>query len=121
MKRILIVDDDEHIRKMLSRFFKSEGYDVALAADGNEAIKSYHAHHPDLVIMDIIMPEREGMETIVELRHLSPDFKVIAISGGGEYTTSEENLEMAESLGAVRIVQKPIMPDELLKMVEELI
>ena len=83
MALILIIDDDDQIRRVLRKTLERDGYDVADAPNGKEGIRLYRENPADLVITDIIMPEKEGIETIRELRRDFPEVKIIAISGGG--------------------------------------
>ena len=82
MSRILIIEDDEHVRGMLRKMLERIGYDVFDAPDGKEGLDFYRNTPVDLVITDILMPEKEGIQTIMELRREFPDVKIIAISGG---------------------------------------
>ncbi len=119
MTRILVVDDDVEMRQMLRLMLEREGYMVVEAKDGNEAIESYRNKPADLIIMDIIMPEKEGIETIMELRRDFPDVKIIAISGGGSVPPGKY-VRMAEQLGAQRSFTKPFDRRELFKAIREL-
>jgi YesN/AraC family two-component response regulator len=119
MARILIIDDDPQILDILGQTLKREGHEVVKAPDGKEGLNLYRENPTDLVITDIIMPETEGIETIMELRRDFPDVKIIAISGGG-HIQAEEYLYLAKSLGVQRTFAKPIERDDLLKAVSEL-
>ena len=116
MASILIVDDDHQIRKLLVRLLEKEGNHVTVASNGDEAIKQYDKAHIDLVITDIVMPEKEGIETIMELKRLDPEIKIIAISGGGK-VSPENYLGMAKSMGAIYTIEKPIDKNVLLDRV----
>jgi CheY-like chemotaxis protein len=116
---ILLIDDEETFRAALRQFLSRAGYDVVEAANGLEAIKSFRERPADMVITDIIMPEKEGIETLIELRQDLPDVKMIAMSGGGWYGT-EIDFDMAKKLGA-RTLDKPFTLQELLDMVQELL
>ena len=94
MARILIIDDDPSFLTMLRHMLESKGYEVISATDGNMGIRMYKEKGADLVITDIIMPEKEGMETISDLCEENPDVKIIAISGGGSLDP-DNFLEMA--------------------------
>lgn len=113
MARILIIDDDILIREMLSQMLEKEGFEVAYAENGIKAERIYRKTPVDLVITDIIMPDKEGLETIVELRRDFPHIKIIAISGGGRIGP-EPYLKMAKSMGAMFTFVKPIDRKELL-------
>jgi DNA-binding response OmpR family regulator len=118
MSKILVIDDDKLIRSMVSQTLIAQGYEVIEAGDGNEGVDLYCSSNPDLVITDIIMPEKEGLETIKEIRDRSPQARILAISGGGRLGTMDF-LQIARKLGADRILHKPFDPDELLDMVED--
>ena len=81
-KRVLVVDDDESFRRVLCRALQLAGYEVAAAADGAAALKAYEEQPAELVITDLIMPEKEGLELIMDLRRIQPPPSIIAISGG---------------------------------------
>ena len=119
-KSILVIDDEESIRKVLRAILEREGYRVLEASDGNEGLKQFTATPTDLVITDLIMPEKEGIETIRELREKFPDVKIIAVSGGGRIGP-DSYLQMAKGLGALRTLRKPFDLKILLKEVEEVI
>jgi len=80
---ILVIEDDVQVRALLKKLLESEGYTVLEAENGNIGIRLYHENSVDVVITDLIMPEKEGIETIRELRKIAPQIKIIAISGGG--------------------------------------
>jgi CheY-like chemotaxis protein len=114
---ILIVDDEAPVRDVLKHKLEQCGYDVCEAADGNEAIRALESVSFDLVITDIIMPEKDGIETICFLRAKQPDVKVIAISA----PSNQLFLESAYGLGAARVFNKPLKLAELAQAVEELL
>jgi len=114
--QILVIDDDSQIRLTLRSILTDVGYDVIEAANGRKGIDLVKTDWVDLVITDIFMPEKEGIETIIELHRDFPHIKIIAISGGGS-----EYLQPALQLGAMRTFIKPIEKEALLKAVKELI
>lgn len=120
MPNILIIDDDNQFRTMLRKMVERNGYEVIEASDGKEGIKLYRKNPTDLIITDLIMPDKDGIETIQELRKDFPDVKIIAISGGGRLGP-HDYLHLAKMLGAQRTLTKPIELDELLKAIEELL
>ena len=120
MARILIIDDDPQILNMLGQTLKREGHEVVKALDGEEGLKLYRENPADLVITDIIMPKKEGIETIMELQRDFPDVKIIAMSGGG-INVAGKYLSIAKSLGVQKTFAKPIDRDELLKAISELL
>lgn len=119
-KHILVIDDDSHIRLVLRLMLERCGYEVTEASDGMEGISCYRQNPADLVITDIIMPEKRGIDMIYELRQEFPQVKIIAISGGGDIGP-EVSLEVAENLGALRTFAKPLEQEDLLKAVRELL
>ena len=120
MAKILIIDDDSQIPDMLGQTLEREGYEVVRASNGREGMKINRKTPVDLIITDIIMPEKEGIETILELKRDFPHIKIIAISGGG-HIEAEDYLYIAENIGAHRTFTKPIKRDELLKAASELL
>ena len=119
MKRVLVVDDDYQMREMLGVVLQRKGYDVKTAMDGNAAVRLQREKPFDVIITDIIMPEKEGLETISEIRRSYPRVKIIAISGGGRHRP-EGYLELAKQLGANRVLAKPFGSWEILSAVKEL-
>jgi DNA-binding response OmpR family regulator len=117
-RRILIIDDDLEIRTMLEHTLRSAGYEVLLAANGRQGVRQYRATPASLVITDMFMPEKQGLETIIELRRNYPTVAIIAISGR---PTANALLSIAKRLGAVEAIEKPFQPHELLTMVEEVL
>jgi CheY-like chemotaxis protein len=118
MTRILIIDDDDIIRRMLRLMLTKAGYEVLDAADGIEGIRLFRENDVDLVITDLIMPEKEGIEMIVELKNDFPDVKIIAMSGGAQMGP-EGYLQLADALGAQRTLKKPIAREDMLTAIEE--
>ena len=105
---------------MLRQTLEREGYDVVVASNGRVGIKIYREDPADLIITDMVMPEKEGIETIMELKKDFPDVKIIAISGGGR-SKPESHLNLAKQLGAKRVFPKPIDREELLNAIRELL
>ena len=120
MARILVIEDEDEVRAMLRRVLERAGYEVAVAPDGEAGIRQYHENPADLIITDIIMPRKGGMETILDLKSEYPKVKIIAMSGGGRIGP-EPYLEIAEGLGAVRIFSKPFRIEELLFTIQRLL
>ena len=120
MSRILVVDDEVQIRILLRELLQQEGYDVEEASNGEVALEIMREKPVDLVIMDLLMPNKEGIETIRELHRDFPDLKIIAISGGGRLGP-DTYLKMAKDMGAIRTFKKPIPQDRLLGAVHELL
>lgn len=120
MKTILVIDDELLVRDTIRLTLEAEGYAVQEAKDGAEGIKMFAAMQPDLVITDIIMPNKEGIETIAELRRLAPDAKILAISGGGRIGNLKV-LDFALKLGANKVLQKPVKPDVIVSTVRSVL
>ena len=118
--RILIIDDEVPIREMLRQMLEREGYEVIDAPDGKVAMNLHREEPADLIITDLIMPEKEGMETIMEFRREFPEVKIIAMSGGGRIGP-EVYLQMAKRIGAMRTFTKPIERKALLEAIRELL
>jgi DNA-binding response OmpR family regulator len=120
MKHILLVEDDESLRSLLRISLEKMGYTVTEARDGKEALKLYKDAPVDLVLTDIMMPEKEGLEIIRELRRGNPELKIIAMSGGGR-TNARDTLKMAKLFGATAVFGKPFSFVELRTMVVKLL
>ena len=120
MKKILLIDDDTHFREMFAVLLKRNNYEVIEAVDGRYAKELYNEHQPNLVITDIIMPDKEGIETILDLKKEFKDIKIIAVSGGGR-TNAMDNLRSARLLGATLTFEKPFENKEILEAIDSLI
>jgi CheY-like chemotaxis protein len=116
MQKILVIDDDSLVRDTLVRVLERRGYQVLVASDGLRGLSMFRSEQPDLVITDIIMPEKEGIETIREIRGECPDAKIIAISGGARIGNMDF-LDFAGKLGASEIIPKPFDPTDLVTVV----
>jgi DNA-binding NtrC family response regulator len=119
MSRILVIDDDHHILIMVKKMLERAGFEVVLASNGNEGLALFNKTQVDLVITDIIMPEKEGLETIREMKKFQPDLKIIAMSGGGKIT-ADNYLETAKIFGASRTLGKPFSQKQLVSTVQDL-
>jgi DNA-binding response OmpR family regulator len=118
--KILVIDDDGMVRRMVSRILRSEGHEVVIAEDGKRGMTMFRKERPQLVVTDIVMPEQEGIETILAMRRDSPGVKIIAISGGGTIGDLDV-LKMAQILGADDVIAKPFRAHDLLSRVRALI
>ena len=117
MFRILIIDDDHETRLLLRENLEAAGYEVEEAKNGSEAL-SLHRNRPfDLLIIDMFMPEKNGLEVIMELRRENRILPIVAMSGGGELHLNGV-LPIARRLGASEILQKPFTREEILQSVE---
>jgi DNA-binding response OmpR family regulator len=115
-KRILVIDDDGAVRGTLQHLLAALGYEVSCASDGQQGVEAFLLGEPDLVITDIIMPQQEGMETILAIKRRRPGSRIIAMSGGGRIA-NRDLLKMAHRLGADRVIAKPFSLDELIAVV----
>lgn len=120
MKRILVIDDNEVFRWSLSKTLKAAGFEVEVAPEGSAAIKLFKQQPFDLIITDLIMPGKEGLETIMDLKKLNSHIKIIAMSGGGR-SDAGEYLPLAKGLGASHTLTKPFTEDELLGAISNLL
>ncbi len=120
MGRILVIDDEETVLEVVQQILERHGYDVLLTDDGDEGIRLCREEEVDLVITDVIMPNKEGLEIILELRRNFPNVKVIAMSGGG-HIGPNEYLDLAAKMGAQRTLNKPFVMNDLLIAVREVL
>ena len=124
MARILIVDGEEEVRRVLDIMLKHVGHETALAVDGHDALRQFGRQRFDLVICDVFMPNKEGIATLRELRRLNPALPVIMMSGGAPSTSylgivRAGYLKMAKRLGATRTINKPFKYSQLIRLVRE--
>jgi DNA-binding response OmpR family regulator len=120
VRRILVIDDDDQTRRMLRQALERAGYEVIEARTGREGAQRYRTTPIDLIITDILMPGRDGIEAIFELRRQDASVKIIAISGGG-YMGQLTFQEIAAQLGARRTFAKPFALRALLDAVREVL
>jgi YesN/AraC family two-component response regulator len=118
MNSILIIDDEAPIRSMLRLILEREGYQVIEAPDGVEGIRHYRQQPTDLIITDLIMPNKDGIGMIIDLKKEYPDINIIAMSGGG-LNKPDGYLKGAKQLGAKHTLSKPIDREELLRAVKD--
>lgn len=121
MSQILLIEDDPFYREFLQAILTEGGFTVHLANNGREGLRLCQSQKIDLVITDIIMPEMDGLETILELGSSSHPTPIIAISGGGPLMPAQLNVQMAEKLGAATTLEKPIVKEDLLDAVHKLL
>jgi CheY-like chemotaxis protein len=120
MSSILVVDDDPQVLEVVSEMLRLEGYDVRVAENGRKAVEQLQEGRFDLVITDLIMPDKEGLETIADIRKYKVDMPIIAISGGGRIGPSD-HLQSARFLGANATLAKPFGRQELITTVASLL
>jgi len=116
--RILVVDDNASVRRSLAALLTRTGHEVIQAANGLEASRVWREVELDLVILDLFMPEKDGIETMVELRAFVPGIPIIVMSGGA-YGSQMDMLSAAELLGASLTIQKPFTLEEMLEAVRK--
>jgi DNA-binding response OmpR family regulator len=119
MASVLVIEDDQEVRDFLVAVLTRAGHTVTAASNGSDGVVMFRENPAQVVITDIIMPEKDGIETILDLRREHPQLKVIAISGGGR-STPENYLHSARLLGADRAIRKPFKNEEILAAVKEL-
>ncbi len=120
MARILIIEDDNEVREFLDSLLDRAGYQTVTAVNGKEGVELFRTSAVDLVITDIIMPEKDGIETIMDMKRANAQLKVIAISGGGR-AEPENYLHSARLLGADRTIKKPFTNEDILEAVRTLL
>ncbi|MBU0725979.1 MAG: response regulator [Alphaproteobacteria bacterium] len=120
MAQLLLIDDDALVRSTLRQILERAGHTVLEASNGGEGLTRLAGQAIDLMITDIIMPEKEGVETIVETRKRHPTLPIIAISGGGR-TKNMDFLDVARQVGATETLAKPFRPQILVELVAKLL
>lgn len=119
-KTVLIIEDDPTMLRTLSHWFQVSGCRVMGAQDGDEGLGKFNRLRPDIVVTDILMPNREGVETILAIKQRAPEVKILAISGGGTLGTAAV-LDLARRLGADAVLAKPFRSSEMLDAVRALL
>ena len=120
MGHVLVVDDEPQVRGMLDKLLTRAGHAVALAEEGAQALRLLDQSDFDIIILDLLMPGMEGLETLMRLKKAHPALKVIVISGGSR-SVHMDFLPTALKLGADRALKKPFENDALLAAVDELL
>jgi DNA-binding response OmpR family regulator len=121
MARILLIEDHNELRTMLRATLTAARHTVIEARDGNEGLALFRQGGADLVVTDIVMPEKEGFAVLMELRTVQPPVKVIAMSGGGASGSGADYLATATLLGAATVLPKPFRTEALLAAIDELL
>lgn len=119
MAKILVVDDEEQIRVMVRDILETDGHEVLLAASGVEGYELAKSSECDLIITDLVMPEKTGIDLIMDVRKVKPALKVVAISGGGGITKQFDYLPVARLVGAFVVLKKPFYINDLRHAVDE--
>jgi CheY-like chemotaxis protein len=120
LAKILVIDDEEGVRRVIGKILVRVGHDVLEAPDGKVALSLLKEEAADLVICDLFMPEMDGVEVLRQLRRDYPNLRVVAISGGA-YQGRVQLLDVAKALGAVAVLGKPFQPHQLLELVNDLL
>lgn len=116
MAVVMVIDDDSALRRLVQRVLSGEGHEVIEAENGEEGLTLLQRHRPDLVVTDILMPKKEGIETISRMKEHHPATKIIAMSGGG-ISGNLMFLDVARALGVEATLAKPFRPAELVEAV----
>ena len=117
---VLIIEDDPIMLRNLAQWFQQAGCKVTVARDGVEGLEQFSKLRPDAVVTDILMPNREGVETLMAIKNLDPDVKILAISGGGRLG-STDLLRTARGLGADAVMAKPFRSTDVVAAVSRLL
>ena len=118
MSKILVVDDDAQMRSMIVQMLEREGHNVSTANNGKEAVQRFRQGHSDLVVLDILMPEMDGIEATMELKREFPAIRILAMSGGRRALSPQFNLDSAKVLGVQGTLAKPFTREQLLRAVK---
>ena len=120
MARIIIVDDDAPFREMLTEVLTHEGHEIIDASDGNFGMEVLILKPVDIAIVDIVMPNRDGIATIRDITNLFPKTKIIAVSGSVQ-GPDEGSFKIAKTIGAHKTLPKPFRPSQLIEYINELL
>jgi CheY-like chemotaxis protein len=119
MAHILLIEDDEPFRQMLAQMLAQAGHEVETAANGALGLEQFRRGVSDLVITDILMPEKDGIDTILEMRRERDNARIIAISGGRRSITPQFNLDSAALIGVKQVLAKPFTREQLLQAIQD--
>jgi CheY-like chemotaxis protein len=117
--KIIVIDDEESIRVLLQKILERVGHSVEVASNGNIGLEIQRKNPADLIITDLFMPEKEGLETIIELHRDFPEVKIVAMSGG-DRKGNMDFLGLTENLGAHRTLKKPFTMNDVVEAVDSL-
>jgi len=121
MARILVIDDDPNIRLLVGKFLTMDAHEVDLAENGVVGLKLAGLNQYDLVITDVIMPDKDGLEVVMELKQLCPLVRIIVMTGGGAKFSIQELLNMTKMMKADRGLSKPLDFEMLPLVVREVL
>lgn len=114
---IVVADDVEEIQRLVHHWLEGNGHSITCVSGGYAVTKLLKQQHFDLVITDVLMPDGDGLEVLLELRKMQPWARLVAISGGGAYMRAEDCLNVAKGLGADAVLMKPFNRQQLLDVV----
>lgn len=117
MADIMVIDDDTQALALIRNMLETAGHSVTAVSSGGIALKTFNSFQTDIVVTDIVMPDIDGLEVIVQIKKNNPSTKVIAVSGGGRVVRADF-LSMAKSVGADVILRKPFTQEDLLTAVD---
>ena len=120
MRTILLIEDDVSLNDLMAGFLRQSGFEVLGVYNGVEGLRAYRQTACDVVITDILMPEMEGLEMIIEMKQLNPAVRIIAITGGGYHGNQDHLLECAKCFGAEHILKKPIVLGDLVALLHSM-
>ena len=121
MAKLLVIEDDEQFCEMLAQMLDQAGYQVEMAANGLLGMQKFRSDPPDLVITDILMPEQDGIDTILAMKKEQENVKIIAMSGGRRAITPQFNLDSAALIGVQQTLAKPFTRQQLLQAIAEVL
>lgn len=117
VQKVLLLEDDQDLRATLVYGLEAAGYEVKPAADGRDVLKMIDDFAPDVIVTDVIMPHKEGIETIQEVRSVKPNLPIVAMSGGGRMN-ADDILRFAAAFGVQQTIAKPFKIKDLVDAVE---
>jgi DNA-binding response OmpR family regulator len=120
MAKILLVDDDQIIREALSNALQLRNFEVNSLSDGRKVVSEIEENQYDIIVLDIVMPNKEGLETILDVRKINASIPILAVSGGGR-TTPSSNLELAKMMGATDTMIKPFDSFTLIQKINKIL
>ena len=121
MANVMVVDDEPAVRNLFKEILAESEHVVIEAQNGEEACEIIHETAIDLVVTDLVMPEKSGLELIMDLAENYPELPIIAVSGGGGITGRFDYLPIAKLIGAKKIVNKPFKVEEIRKLIYDIL
>lgn len=116
----MVADDVDEIVQLARVWLEDAGHAVTCAHCGNEVVRVMREEHLDIAVVDVLMPDGDGLDVVLAARRISPHTRLLAISGGGRYMRADECLRLAKGIGADRVLLKPFNRQQLVSAVEEL-